>query len=386
MPRTCQKKNTKATKKAKLRSAAEPQSEEKRGHGITLKHTEKTMKFSFFPQLRHILLLSLAMFADRTLLLADTRVLIIAGKGGLPEYTEKFNQYAQRWQTALVSQHNFAPEQITILSENGSASSSGNRLCNAQNVEQVLSELAAILKKDDLLVVLLLGHGSADGVVSKFNLAGADLRDLDFARLLERVPAQRQVFINTSAASAGFIEKLARKDRVIITATRSPEENFATRFPEYWVEAFEKTEEVDLNKDRTVSLLEAFDYARDQVVRFYEQANRLRPEHALLDDNGDGTGSETPVNHAGGDPDQNADGTLAAQTFLSAVAPAMSTSSSATIAADHPLEQKKTRLLAEIEDLKANKSSMPVAEYERKLEAVFIELARLNRQIKKASP
>ncbi|MGH7493892.1 MAG: C13 family peptidase [bacterium] len=332
----------------------------------------------------HFLLLG----ACQTSLLADTRVLIIAGKGGAPEYTEKFNNYAQRLQSALATHYNFTPEQITILSESNSASSSGERLCNAKNVEQVFSELAASVKREDQFVVILFGHGSAEGAVSKFNLAGPDLRDLDFARFLERVPAERQVFINTSAASAGFIEKLARKDRVIITATRSPEENFATKFPEYWTEAFEKSAEVDLNKDRQISLLEAFDYARDRVVQFYEQANRLRPEHALLDDNGDGAGSETPAAQAGavpanGDPVQNNDGALAAQTFLTAVAPAVSTAAPAAIAVDHPLEKKKTRLLAEIEDLKTKKSTMPVAEYERQLETLFIELAKLNREIKK---
>ena len=336
------------------------------------------------PILWHALLL----FVLEASLLADTRVLIIAGKGGAAEYSEKFNNYALRFQSALITHHHFTSEQITILSESGPASPSGQRLCDAQNVEQVFSELAASLKKEDQLVVILFGHGSSDGAVSKFNLAGPDLRDLDFARFLERVPAERQVFINTSAASAGFIEKLARKDRVIITATRSPEENFATKFPEYWAEAFEKKDDVDLNKDRQISLLEAFDYARDQVVRFYEQANRLRPEHALLDDNADGTGSETPVAHAGAasagsDPAQSADGALAAQTYLIAVAPETSSTASAPIVADHPLEQKKARLLAEIETLKMKKSTMPVAEYERQLETLFIDLAKLNREIKK---
>jgi hypothetical protein len=331
-------------------------------------------------------------------LFSGTRVLIIAGKGGAPEYTERFKSYAQRLQNALVTHHHFAPEQIVVLSENETASSPPLN-CTAQNVDRVFSESTAQLKKDDQFVVVLFGHGSSDGAVSKFNLAGPDLRDLDFARLLERVPAQRQIFVNTTAASAGFIEKLARHNRIVITATRSPEENFTTQFPEYFVEAFEKKDEADLNKDQQVAMLEAFDYARDQTVRFYEQANRLRPEHALLEDNGEGAGSETPANYAAGPASasdehvQKNDGALAAQTNLisegrwaSGAAPATSATPSSMLAASHPLAQKKLKLLGEIESVKAQKGSMPVAEYERKLEALFIELAKLNREIKKASP
>lgn len=324
---------------------------------------------------------ALLILIGNTALVSETRVILIAGKGGAPEYTEKFNACAQRLQNALMTHHNFTPEQITVLSEYGEAS---NPLeCNAQNVERVFSEVAAKLKREDQLVVILFGHGSSDGVVSKFNLAGPDLRDLDFARLLEGVHAGRQIFINTSAASAGFAEKLARQNRVIITATRSPEENFTTKFPEYWIEAFEKKEEADFNKDQQVSLLEAFDYARDQVVRFYEQANRLRPEHPLLEDNGDGLGSETPALNGG--QGRNNDGALAAQTFLTPVAPGSSATSSA-IAPEHPLERKKAGLLEEIEILKAQKGALAAADYERKLEALFIELAKLNREMKKKSP
>ncbi len=342
-----------------------------------------------FAKNRRMLLSTLLFWLWNSALFSDTRVLIIAGKGGTPEYTEKFVNHAQRLQNALVTHHNFSPDRITILSETGSSGSPAQLPCTAQNVEQAFAELAGKMSTDDEFAVILFGHGSAEGAVAKFNLAGPDLRDLDFARLLNGVPAQRQIFVNTTAASAGFVEKLARKDRIVITATRSPEENFATKFPEYFVAAFEKKEEVDLNKDRQISFLEVFDFARDQVVRFYEQANRLRPEHPLLDDDGDGAGSETPrtltsAALAGGEQTQNAEGALAALTFLASTSSSANLAASAPAAPDHPLQPEKAKLLAEIENLKIQKSTLPVAEYERQLEALFIKLAKLNREIKKA--
>jgi hypothetical protein len=224
----------------------------------------------------------------------------------------------------------------------------------------------------DFVIVILFGHGSFDGDWAKFNLAGPDLRDLDFAQLLDRVPAQRQVFINTTAASGPFVEKLSRQGRTVITATRSGAENYATVFPEYFVEAFLKPEEADLDKNGQVSLLEAFDYSRDRMVRFYESANRLRPEHPLLDDDGDGVGSETPSAI-------NGDGQLAARTYFLAKA---TPSPQPALDVNHPLEKEKARLLAEIESFKARKNAMPPGDYNRKIEELFIRLAKLNRQIK----
>lgn len=325
-------------------------------------------------------------------LLAETRVVIIAGKGGTEAYTEKFGQFALQLHDALITQHNFSPRQITLLAEPAAQLPATTLPCRFEQLEKTFTEFSNLLTRDDMLVVILFGHGSDDGAFAKFNLEGPDVRDLDFARWLERLPCRRQVFVNTTAASAGFVEKLSRGERIVITATRSAEEKYTTAFPEFFVEAFVKPAEADLDKDLKVSLLEAFDYARDRVVRFYEQANRLRPEHPLLDDNADGAGSEMPSLSfarvsAGETALQSPDGHLAARTFLlpdtSAEIRAVTLSPGAT---GHPLEQTKLKLLAEIEELKAAKASMPAAEYERDIEALFIRLAKLNREIKASKP
>ncbi len=314
---------------------------------------------------------------------ASNHVVIIAGKGGTVEYSNKFGGYAKQLHEALVNSYGYNSAQITVLAETGAP-----QVCNATNVEAAFMKLANTLKAEDQIIVVLFGHGTADANYAKLNLVGADLRDFDFARLLEKLPAQQQALVNTTAASAEFIEKLARKDRVVITATRSSEEKYATAFPEYFVEALMKGEEADLNKDTKISLLEAFDYARDRVVRFYEQANRLRPEHPLLDDNGDGFGSEIPVASAFAAKldDAPADGRLAARTFFAPGAAATANPEVISSAPPGPLEQQKAKLLADIENLKSQKSSMPVNEYERKLEELFIALARLNREIKQNTP
>jgi len=329
------------------------------------------LRFDASTRLCHHLFFLFIFFSFFNLGAAD-HIIIIAGKGGLPEFTEKHAQYARQLYDVLTTQHGFTAAQVSVFAESGAKLPITVSVCTAEKIQARFAQLQSSTQAQDLVAVILLGHGTFDGDWAKLNLEGPDLRDLDFAQLLDKLPAQRQVFINTTAASGPFIEKISKPGRVIITATRDGAEQYATAFPEYFVEAFLKADDADLDKNGRVSLLEAFDYSRDRVVRFYESANRLRPEHALLEDNGDGNGSETPSANSG-------DGQLAARTFLVASA---SSTPAPSVDSNNPLEREKARLLAEIENLKARKNNVPEPEYNRKIEELFIRLAKLNRQIK----
>jgi len=303
---------------------------------------------------------------------AADHIMIIAGKGGQPEFTAKYAQFARQLHEVLTTRQGFTSAQVSVFTESTAGLPFAATPCTAEKIQALFSRLAGNTQQTDLVAVILFGHGTFDGDWAKFNLEGPDLRELDWAQMLERLPAQRQVFVNTTAASGPFIEKLSKAGRVVITATRGGEEKYTTTFPEYFVEAFLQPEEADLDKNGQVSLLEAFDYSRDRVVRFYESANRLRPEHALLDDNGDGDGSETPAANSG-------DGQLAARSFL---VMNVSAAPQPTVDSNNPLEKEKAQLLAEIENLKTRKNNLPEPEYNRKIEELFIRLAKLNRQMK----
>ena len=303
---------------------------------------------------------------------AADHVIIVAGKGGQPEFTAKYAQLARQLHDVLTTRQGFTSAQVSVFAESNAGLPFATTPCTAEKIQALFSQLAGNAQQADLVAVILFGHGTFDGDWAKFNLEGQDLREFDWAQLLDRLPATRQIFVNTTAASGPFIEKLSKAGRVVITATRSGEEKYTTAFPEHFVEAFLKPEEADLDKNGQVSLLEAFDYSRDRVVRFYESANRLRPEHALLDDNGDGNGSETPTANTG-------DGQLAGRSFLVANA---SAAPQPTIDSNNPLEKEKAQLLTEIENLKTRKNTLPAPEYNRRIEELFIRLAKLNRQMK----
>jgi hypothetical protein len=92
----------------------------------------------------------------------------------------------------------------------------------------------------------------------------------------------------------------------VITATRSGSEQNATVFVEHFTAGLVDGA-ADTDKNGRVSILEAFNYATKLTADWYKQKNRLATEHALIDDNGDGTGHEEAT---GGD------GTLSKVVYL----------------------------------------------------------------------
>ncbi len=96
--------------------------------------------------------------------------------------------------------------------------------------------------------------------------------------------------INCSSASAPFLNRLAGENRVVITATKSGDEQNFAHFGQYLAAAIADGD-ADVDKDGQVSLLEAYLTACRNLDEFYKQEARLPGEHALLDDNGDGLGT-----------------------------------------------------------------------------------------------
>ena len=226
--------------------------------------------------------------------------------------------------------------------------------------------------EDAVLYVVLIGHGSFDGLDAKFNLAGPDLEAAEWDALLSRMPG-RLVFVNTTSASFPFLERLAGRGRTIVTATESVVQRYDTVFPEFFVEAFVESA-ADSDKDGRVSILEAFEFASFSVRQWYQQRGQLAPERALIDDNGDGRGQEA------GQP--GPDGVMAARLYLGAGL------EEAEVVADPrlaPLVARRQALRQAVDVLKAAKADMSAEVYLGDLERVLIELARVSRQIRRAS-
>lgn len=236
------------------------------------------------------------------------------------------------------------------------------------NVRATLTKLAQDMKREDVALIVLFGHSTFDGVDAKFNLVGPDLEATEWERLVNALPG-RVVFVNTTAASAPFLKRLASNGRVVITATDNPAQRYQTVFPEFFSQAFEAAE-VDLDKDGRVSIWEAFAYASAQVKQYYRQRGQLSVERPVLDDTGDGVGKESG--------ESGPDGSIASRTFLDS----SDDPGAGTGPALSELINRRNALEADFDDLKRKRTFMPAGDYEKSRDQLLIEISRISHEIR----
>jgi hypothetical protein len=205
-------------------------------------------------------------------------VLLLVGAPGEPEFGTNFTRQAELWTKACAETKAAC---VVFGLESAPSTSEYNQL-------KTFLEHEPKAGSGELWLVLI-GHGTFDGKESRFNLRGPDLAATELAQWLQPFDRPTAV-INTTASSAPFVNKLSRTNRVVITATRSGNEQSFARFGQYFAAAIASAQ-ADLDKDGQTSLLEAFLMASRQATEFYKVEGRLPTEHALLDDNGDAAGT-----------------------------------------------------------------------------------------------
>lgn len=296
---------------------------------------------------------------------------VIVGLAGDPEDGEAFRKWAHTLVTA-APKLGVAENRVIYLA--GEPEAGGTRAAGKSTKAEVIrafESLAAAAGEEDVVFVVLIGHGTFDGKVARFNLPGPDMTPADFAPLLQRLRSKHVVFVNAASASGPFLEALSGPGRTVITGTRNGAEHFTTLFGGYFVEAL-TTEAADADKNRRVSVLEAFNYARHEVANAYEREGIMVTEHALLDDSGTGKGTMEPS------PDAK-DGRVAAVLSLGSAAAAE------PLPADPRLQKLYTDrrdLERRIEALKLMKGGMDQARYQAQLEQLATDLALKTRQIR----
>ncbi len=249
----------------------------------------------------------------------------------------------------------------------------------APTLEQIRARFDAIAKQakaSDQLVVMLIGHGTYDGVDYKFNIPGPDITGAELAAMLDRVPATRQLVMNGTSCSGASIEFLRKPTRVVIAATKTGTEKNATIFARYWAEALREPA-ADVDKNESVSALEAFHYAQKKTKDFFDTEKRLATEHAVLEDTGKGSG--VPATGNGPDPDTG-EGKLAASFTVVRMG---ANAAAAKDPAKRALLDRKDQVEQAIDELKYEKAGMAAADYKTQLTRLLLELSRIQTEIDK---
>jgi len=139
-----------------------------------------------------------------------TYYLTVAGLGGEPEYEQQFESLAKDLDKVLRTSGVDAHVE-TLLGKDATR----------ERLTEKFGLISSQAKPDDEFVLILIGHGSFDGVEYKFNLVGPDVSAEELARLCDHVPAKRQLIVNTTSASGGSVPALERPGRAVIAATKS---------------------------------------------------------------------------------------------------------------------------------------------------------------------
>ena len=291
--------------------------------------------------------------------------LVVSGASGGEEYVTQYAAWTDLLQRTLIERMKFDPARITVLVESDAPETAST----AGNVRRAITSVRQQMAPNDLLFVLLVGHGTFDGVDAKFNLVGPDLEATEWAALFKPLPGN-VVVVNTTAGSFPFIERLSGPKRIVITATDSVAQRFDTVFAEYFVNAFQDAS-ADLDKNARVSIWEAFASAAAGVRRHYQQRGQLSTERSLLDDNGDGVGTSAA--------EQGGDGAQASRTYLEAPQPGAAPTDEELL----KLLQRKALLEGELEELKIRKAFLPAEEYAKEFERIITEYARVSSEVRK---
>lgn len=299
---------------------------------------------------------------------AETRwAVIISGASGGEKYAEQMATWRSDLRSALVDRYGFKPEHVKLLVDE--AAKTGDRATTA-NVKSLFSEIKKSGSKEDFVLIVLLGHGTYDGDTAKFNLVGPDMTAKDWTAVLAGVQG-RVTVVNTTEASFPFLEALSSKGRVVITATHSAAQKYATVFPEYFVKAMNEAS-TDLDKNGRTSIFEVFAAASAAVKQHFEQRGQLLTEHAVIDDNGDGKGRQAA--------DEGPDGGIARIAFLDAELVTDNTNPELA-----NLIKRRRALEAQAEEHKQLKGVMPDAEWNAQFEKLMLELAQVSAEIRKKS-
>ncbi|NQT16711.1 MAG: hypothetical protein HQ582_28395 [Planctomycetes bacterium] len=234
------------------------------------------------------------------------RAIIICGHPGSEAYREVYGQTVEKIYAALIRRYGFSAEDLWVRfggdprEDDGAAVTASRGLSTREAIAADAVELGEVLRPEDALWVIVVGHAHFDGRHSFLNLPGPDIHEEEFGKLFDGLHSREQVFFVTMPASGYWIKHLSAKGRIVITATEADLEVNETLFHLDLAEVLDNPPEVkeyDQDGDGRVTVLDLYLNVVRRVMLRYKAEEEIPTEHAQLDDNGDHRGTEIQLDY-----------------------------------------------------------------------------------------
>ncbi len=233
------------------------------------------------------------------------RAIIVCGLSGDAAHHKLFAESVGKLHEGLTKQLGFVADNVQVLfgdpvQEPDSEVIQSAKRATREELEKSVAELREKLQPEDALWVIVLGHSHYDSKHSWLNLPGPDIHQLDFGKLFADLKAREQVFFITTPTSGFYVKLLSAKGQVVITATEVDWETNETEFPHELARVLSappEAKDFDIDQDGASTLFDLYVTVVRNLAQSYLDRELLATEHPLLDDNGDGRGTEVQIDY-----------------------------------------------------------------------------------------
>ena len=234
------------------------------------------------------------------------RVLIICGHPGDEAHHTLFAATVTNLHRGLVENLGVAPERINLqfgespTPDDSAVISSAGGQSTREEISAAVKRIEGEIQPEDSLWVIVMGHAYFDGRNAFLNLPGPDLRADEFGKLFTSITCQEQVFFLTCPVSGFFIKPLAAPFRVVMSATEADQEINETESAIALADILTTPPHraaFDVDQDGQLTLFDLYIVHVRRVVERYTAVTAVVTEHGLLEDNGDGRGSEVQIDY-----------------------------------------------------------------------------------------
>ncbi|MDR1761269.1 MAG: C13 family peptidase [Bacteroidales bacterium] len=222
---------------------------------------------------------------------------------------DRYNNYERYWNdcaaiyTTLINVYNYDRSHIYVIMSDGTNPTADRLKLNGTfdsspldlngdgtndiqyaatkaNITTVFNTLSQIMTNQDNLFIFTMDHGGQNSGQSVYlNLWNETIQDTQFAAEVNKVNAKSINIVMGQCNSGGFIDNLARNNRVIATACTTSQNSYAMQnllydeFVFHWISAVAGRTPLgaivnaDTNSDGLISAQEAFTYANNNDTR-----------------------------------------------------------------------------------------------------------------------